>query len=504
MAFSANYTRRTPEQSVFYKAFKKQWPIIRAMCRAANDGHGLPDFIEKGADNFLRCGMLEHGFIYAKCDRCQECAAVAFSCKQRGLCNSCDTKRGVEISAHLVDDVIPRVKIRQWVITFPFDLRYLLAWHKKLRAQILSAVMRGLERHYLTQARAQGGQDPKYAAVSVAQRMDGAVRLNVHIHILCGDGAWVKTDNGVEFLQAPPLQQHIVEEVLADVLKRIGRQTAKLPDLIEDPGLFPKPDNSAMASILKSAMLGNQLQGKHKGEQQRVEFGKHAPTIHSDLRKRNCARAAGFSLHADRTVAPDDREDLEGLCNYLCRPAFAASRLEELKDGTIRMSLKSVWKGGIVAVFLSAYELVIRVLAQMSLPFCPTVHYHGCFAGNSKLRAKVVLAGDKPKARRKKSATEKDQGTRLTWAAAFKRAHKIDVLSCPCGGKRRVIAAVRNPKEVERFLRHLHLWPGSGDINCVRGPPELFDFDEQQRQSDWDDVYEMEAQMKADEQNWAA
>ena len=234
----------------------------------------------------------------------------------------------MEISAHLVDEVIPRVPIRQWVITFPFDLRYLLAWHKKLRAQILSAVMRGLERHYVAQARAQGGQDPKYAAVSVAQRMDGAVRLNVHFHVLCADGAWIKTENAVEFLQAPPITQDVVEEVFADILQRIGRQTAKLPDLIEDPGLFPKPDNSAMASILKSAMLGHQMAGKDKGKPQRVEFGKHVPTIHSDLRKRNCARGEGFSLHADRTVAPDDREDLESLCNYLCRPAVPADRLE--------------------------------------------------------------------------------------------------------------------------------------------------------------------------------
>ena len=76
--------------------------------------------------------------------------------------------------------------------------------------------MRGLERHYVAQARAQGSQDPKYAAISVAQRSDGAVRLNVHFHILCADGAWVKTASGVEFLQAPKMQQHVVEEVLAD------------------------------------------------------------------------------------------------------------------------------------------------------------------------------------------------------------------------------------------------------------------------------------------------
>ena len=37
-----------------------------------------------------------------------------------------------------------------------------------------------------------------------------------------------------------------------------------------------------------------------------------------------------------------------------------------------------------------------------------------------------------------------------------------------------------------------------------RGPPELFDFEEQQRQSDWDDALEMEAQMQTDDEDWAA
>ena len=104
---------------------------------------------------------------------------------------------------------------------------------------------------------------------------------------------------------------------------------------------------------------------------------------------------------------PHDREGLESLCNYLCRPAFAASRLEQLDDGMIPIALKNIWKGGVIAVFLSAYELVVRVLAQIPLPFCPSLHFHGCFSGNTKMRANVVPAGNKPKARRKKSLTEK-------------------------------------------------------------------------------------------------
>jgi len=80
------------------------------------------------------------------------------------LCNSCDTRRGIAIPAHLVDEVIPRVKIRQWVITFPHDLRYLLAWKADLRGWVLAAIMRALERHYVAQAQARGGKDPKFAA----------------------------------------------------------------------------------------------------------------------------------------------------------------------------------------------------------------------------------------------------------------------------------------------------------------------------------------------------
>ena len=63
----------------------------------------------------------------------------------------------------------PRVPIRQLVIIFPFDLRYLLAWHKKLRGQILSVVMRGLERHYVSQARA---QEPAPAKAGVDKNLN--------------------------------------------------------------------------------------------------------------------------------------------------------------------------------------------------------------------------------------------------------------------------------------------------------------------------------------------
>ena len=83
---TAVYTRRTPEQGVLHQAFAQEWPNVRALSRAANDGAGLPDFIECAAAHFLKCEILRHGFVHAKCDLCQHSIVVAFSCKQRGTC----------------------------------------------------------------------------------------------------------------------------------------------------------------------------------------------------------------------------------------------------------------------------------------------------------------------------------------------------------------------------------------------------------------------------------
>jgi hypothetical protein len=61
-------------------------------------------------------------------------ALVAFSCNRRGFCPSCDTRRMNESAAYLVDDIIPRVPVRQRALSFPVPLRRLLAAHPELCA----------------------------------------------------------------------------------------------------------------------------------------------------------------------------------------------------------------------------------------------------------------------------------------------------------------------------------------------------------------------------------
>jgi hypothetical protein len=40
-----------------------------------------------------------------------------------------------EFAARLVDEVLPRVPVRQWVLSVPYRLRYLLAWDHALARQ---------------------------------------------------------------------------------------------------------------------------------------------------------------------------------------------------------------------------------------------------------------------------------------------------------------------------------------------------------------------------------
>ncbi len=60
--------------------------------------------------------------LTVSCVRCGGCGdelLVAFSCKGRGFCPSCTTRRMHDTAARLVDGVLPRVPVRQWVLSLP-------------------------------------------------------------------------------------------------------------------------------------------------------------------------------------------------------------------------------------------------------------------------------------------------------------------------------------------------------------------------------------------------
>jgi ribosomal protein S27E len=75
--------------------------------------------------DYLKCGRLEHGFLRVQCNECHHEHLVVFSCKRRGFCPSCGARRMAESAALQVDEVIPEQPIRQWVLSFAFQLRFI-------------------------------------------------------------------------------------------------------------------------------------------------------------------------------------------------------------------------------------------------------------------------------------------------------------------------------------------------------------------------------------------
>ncbi len=127
-----------------------------------------------------------------------------------------------ETAAHLVEQVILHVPVRQWVVSFPIPLRHLFATQPHL-LPVLQVIHRALSTFVihqagLTHAQAQTG------AITLIQRFGSAANLNIHLHCLMLDGVYRLT-GGVPIFQAVPAP---TSEQLQALLTRIITRLLKV------------------------------------------------------------------------------------------------------------------------------------------------------------------------------------------------------------------------------------------------------------------------------------
>ena len=137
------YERHRPERTPLYALVEEQCP--RFLQRLEDEGVSLPHFVREEFEAYLECGRLEYGFLRVKCDACRHEKLVAFSCKRRGFCPSCGARCMAETAAHLVEHVLPEQPIRQWVLSFPYPLRFLFATRPAVLTQVLGIVYRAVQ-----------------------------------------------------------------------------------------------------------------------------------------------------------------------------------------------------------------------------------------------------------------------------------------------------------------------------------------------------------------------
>ena len=214
------YARHRPEETRLYRLVEQHYPAFVASL--AEQGKVLPAYVEREFEAYLKCGRLEHGFLRVRCESCHFERLVAFSCKKRGFCPSCGARRMAETAALLADEVLPALPLRQWVVSFPFALRFLFASRPEALAKALEVIYRLLVTHLAHKA---GFRCKEVAtgAVTLVQRFGSALNLNIHLHMLCLDGVYVpRSVGGLRFrrVKAPEREEleHLVQQIVVSKL----------------------------------------------------------------------------------------------------------------------------------------------------------------------------------------------------------------------------------------------------------------------------------------------
>ena len=410
-----------------------------------------------------------------------------------------------QTAAHLVDNVIPHVPVRQWVLSLPIPLRLLLAAQPELVTHVLQVVQRVLTRHLLDGARLEAAEGHA-GAVTLIQRFGSAANLNIHLHCLVLDGVYrCGADGAPAFVEASAPTDDELHALLQTVITRLMKMLTRRGVLVEDMGQtwLAEPDADGeesrtlrplqAAAITYRIAFGPRagrklltLRGAERGHgtvpadgpvpreglaHARRERGLRGMPREATVRQPLCADIDGFSLHAAVRVEAHDRKRLERLCRYITRPALSDERVQLNDAGQVELRLKTPWRDGTTHLVMSPLEFMQRLAALVPRPRLHLIHFHGVLAPNARLRALVVPQGHDVQEPATEAAVASEceaetvpgqgQPNRISWARLLKRVFDIDLQRCPhCGaGELKIIAAILERPVIEKILAHLGLDP---------------------------------------------
>lgn len=397
----AVYRPRRPEKSILFEVIKKHYKTWRR-----NVQHPVSRYVESAFEKYLDCGNPAKGFGCAHCNCCNTNFLIAFSCKCRGLCPSCNTRTMVATAAHLTENLLPLVPVRQWVISFPLRIRYYLLEHNILQ-DVLSIVVEEIRKKML--ACCPHISNGQIGAVSFFQNFGATLNVHPHFHLIVADGLFYSEEEKLQFYEAVLTQDDIL-----DTQKSIQQQVLRF-------------------------------------------FGKRGWFSNDEIEKMLTYENSGFSLDAGVRVHSWDREGLERLIKYCARPCFAGESLRWNGKRLIYHLSKPTHKGQ-TSITLDPVEFIDKIAAFIPRPRRHLRHYHGAFAPNSPLRKKVIACAKRrldgaisPAIQR---IVEKTKRVSLDWASLIARIYEVNPMICSrCGNKIKILSFVTNKAEIYRILK---------------------------------------------------
>jgi hypothetical protein len=169
----------------------------------------------------------------------------------------------------LRDHVFPVVPVRQWVLSLPHRLRYVLAWDHALCRAVTGVFVRAVLGSLRRRARRQGAPDGRGGAVAIVQRFGAALNLNIHVHALVLDGVYVEDGVALRFHACDPPTDDEMDRLLKTIERRLDRLLARrgVVDAVGDDAGADRWGEEApvLAGIAAASVQGRLALGERAG-----------------------------------------------------------------------------------------------------------------------------------------------------------------------------------------------------------------------------------------------
>jgi hypothetical protein len=222
----ALYRPRQPQNSALYQLLEAYYEDVKAVWEERFEKkYGFwRGFVDAVVARYLDCGVAEAGFARLKCDDCGSERLLTLSCKQRGICPSCDAKRAAAFAAFLKDELLENVGHCLWTFTLPKMLRPYFMRQRELLGDLARL---GYETIKELMIEAVGDPLARPGVVVVPQTFGSVLNPHPHAHCLASRGVW---DAQGQWIPVPYIDTIAAEKLFRHKIIRL----LKSKDLLSD------------------------------------------------------------------------------------------------------------------------------------------------------------------------------------------------------------------------------------------------------------------------------
>ena len=404
MARTRVYKRRHPERTDYYRIIDSRFEGLEAIwpeCFEQKYGY-LRKEVVRAIYAFLDCGIPENGVARVFCDGCGRDYFVPFSCRVRGACPSCSTKRSI-LFGEKIRELVRPISPLHVTFTIPKMLRAWFRRNRKLLKRMVQSANWAIRSYFIE-------------TLGIADGSTGGIYC-VHSH-----GNWFNHHPHVHALVPAGIMKDGVFHELRGVSSPViaGLFRARLLKVLLDEG------------VIRQQIVDLLLTWNH----------------HS-----------GFNVHARGRIHGADRKAIENVARYMSRAALSVERVRYNRaEDSVTVTKKPFASSPEEARSYPAHEFLALLSSHIPAPYESLTYYYGVYSSSYRGKQRrenreeqetelVLMNTGKPAAAGKPTST---------WARLIRRIFEVDPLRCRrCGAEMRIIAFVTDFHQVRKILEHI-------------------------------------------------